>query len=130
MRKPTIAVIDDNQDTREMIKTFLEPSYEVHSYRDALEAFEKMKVIPPQAVVTDILLADHDGMELLRWMRADPLLRRVPAVALSGLAYKKEMQNVGFNHYLLKPVDLDDLLQALSDCLGTSANPDAFKIAS
>jgi DNA-binding response OmpR family regulator len=101
-----------------MLAAFLNTWYEVRLYGNASEAFEQMKKNPPQAALTDILLADNDGMELLRWMRADPLLKRVPLVAMSGLPYSETMRQVGFDHYLVKPMDMGRLLDVLRACLG------------
>ena len=117
MNKPAIAVIDDQSDTRTMLEAFLKSWYEVRPYGSAQEAFDRMKKDPPQAAVTDILLTDNDGMELLRWMRADPVLKKVPLVAMSGLPYPETIRNLGFDQYLLKPVDMDRLVAVLHACL-------------
>jgi DNA-binding response OmpR family regulator len=117
VNKPTIAVIDDHSDTRTMLEDFLKNLYDVSPYGNAREAFEGMKKNPPQAALTDILLTDNDGMELLRWMRADPVLKRVPLVAMSGLPFTETIKKVGFDQYLLKPVDMDRLLAVLHACL-------------
>jgi DNA-binding response OmpR family regulator len=117
VNKPAVALIDDHLETRTMLRTFLQEWYDVKTFDNAQAAFDHMKKAPPQAVLTDILLTDYDGMELLRWMKADPLLKRVPLVAMSGLPYTETMKKVGFDQYLLKPVDLTRLQAVLRACL-------------
>ena len=86
----------------------------VYSSREALEA---MPVHKPDVALLDIGLPEMDGYELARRIRARPDLGGIRLVALSGYGQaedKKRARLAGFDDYLVKPVDLPALQQALA----------------
>lgn len=70
---------------------------------------------PPALVLLDLKLPKIDGLEVLRQLRADANLRRLPVVILTS---SKEEQDVimgydlGVNSYVRKPVDFEQFLEA------------------
>lgn len=90
--------------------------FSVHTYAD--RAAEDL----PQLVLLDIRLPKLDGMEVLRRIRADERTQNLPVVILTG---SKEEQHVsesyeyGANVFMHKPVDFDQLREAVSQ-LGIS----------
>jgi CheY-like chemotaxis protein len=122
LEKVRVLVVDDDDDSREMIRIVLEAQGAtatcVSGAREALAAFERDV---PNIVLSDISMPGEDGHDFLRRVRALPRGRggRVPAVALSGLTSseaRKASRAAGFHYHLDKPVDpakLVDILESL-----------------
>jgi CheY-like chemotaxis protein len=77
----------------------------------------------PDVVLSDIGMADEDGYELIRRVRALPAERGglTPAVALTGYATRKDREramSAGYQLHLAKPVEPDELVAAVAR-LGT-----------
>jgi CheY-like chemotaxis protein len=105
MRK--IAVVDDNADNRLIIRTILEDQYEILEFASGLEAIEGFKSNKPDVVILDISLPEMDGTEILRRIRDDSELRRLPVIALTAHAMVGDREKylaVGFNDYVAKPI--------------------------
>ena len=68
--------------------------------------------LKPAVIVMDLGLPEIDGCEVARRMRAMPELEGVRLVALTGYGRDEDRQrtrDAGFDHHLVKPVDLDEL---------------------
>ena len=71
----------------------------------------------PAVVLLDLKLPGLDGMEVLRQLKADPVLKTVPVVMLTSSREEQDLlhsYNLGANAYVVKPVDFADFVQALS----------------
>ena len=67
----------------------------------------------PDLVLLDLKLPRFSGFEVLQWLRAQPGLRRLPVVVLTGSREPSDVNrafDLGANSYLLKPVGFDGLL--------------------
>ena len=74
----------------------------------------------PHAILLDIQLPDIDGYAVLAELRADPLTRAIPVIALTAAAMPHDMrraEGAGFARYLTKPVHLETLLETLRTVL-------------
>ena len=70
----------------------------------------------PDAILLDIRLPDMDGVEALRRLRQDERTASIPVVALTAQAMKGDrdrFSQAGFDGYLSKPVDIDELLASV-----------------
>jgi CheY-like chemotaxis protein len=117
----TVAVVEDNADNRLLVSAILGDLYRVVEYAGGPEALEGMRRQPPDLVLLDVSLPGMDGTELLRHLRADPVLRGLPVIALTAHAMAGDRERylaLGFDHYLSKPiVDENDLLGAIARLL-------------
>ena len=85
---------------------------------EALKALEAPGAEPFDAVLTDLWMPGMDGEALLRAIRANPMLSRLPVVALTAdVEYRSKYAEVGFDGILLKPVTLATLSKSLSEIL-------------
>jgi CheY-like chemotaxis protein len=78
----------------------------------------------PQVALLDISLPGMDGYELARRLRSQPSLGQAVLVALTGWGLaedRRRSKEAGFDHHLVKPVDLSELqdLLALAQPQGT-----------
>jgi CheY-like chemotaxis protein len=71
----------------------------------------------PGVMLLDLKLPRRSGFEVLEWMRARPLLPRLPVVVLTSSKQSQDVNRayeMGANSYLVKPVEFDDLQEMLS----------------
>jgi two-component system, sensor histidine kinase len=108
-----ILVVDDNADAAEGLSDFLRAlGHSVRTARDGASAIEEASRLRPEIVILDIGLPDMDGHEVARRLRAQASLRPSVLVALTGYGQESDRQlsrEAGFDHHLVKPVDLRKL---------------------
>jgi two-component system, response regulator len=72
---------------------------------------------PPKVVLLDLKLPKVSGLEVLRIVKEDVRTRNIPIVVVSSSREEpdvKEAYNLGVNSYVVKPVDFDDFVKAVS----------------
>lgn len=115
-RRLSIVVVDDNVDAAEMIQFFLTSSgHYVRVAHTARQALELVKATVPDACILDIGLPDVTGNELAVAIRRLTLQTPI-LIALTGYGTardQKEALSSGFDHYFVKPADLDALVEVL-----------------
>jgi CheY-like chemotaxis protein len=116
-RRFSVLVVDDDRVAAESLTAFLQVyGYDVRSAYDAEQAMTIFRHWHADAAVLDVVMDGMDGIELaqrLRLMTTRPLL----LVALTGIGTEDEiapLQVSEFNHFLLKPVNPDELLRILA----------------
>ena len=119
-----VLVVEDNIDAALTLADLLALwGYEVQVVHDGLAALEAAPSYRPQAVLLDIGLPKMDGYGVARWLRAQPDLAGVLIVAVTGYGQDRDRQlsrEAGFDHHLVKPVDLAALRRLLE---GMSPEP-------
>ncbi len=113
-----VLLVDDDDDARELFAMVLtEAGAEVRAAADAKEAMRAAIQWPPGVVVSDLVMPGTDGFSLLRELRSMHHLRRMPAIAVSGMASAPDRENalaVGFQEHLEKPLTPEALVKAVS----------------
>jgi len=116
LAQPTrrVLVVDDHMPSAEMVAEILGlEGYEVRIAHTASEAMQEAQRFTPRVVILDIGLPDEDGFEVARKMKERNELQSTRLIALSGYGqsqYPRRAREAGFERYLVKPVDLDELL--------------------
>jgi DNA-binding response OmpR family regulator len=116
LAQPTrrVLVVDDHMPSAEMVAEILGlEGYEVRIAHTASEAMQEAQRFAPRVVILDIGLPDEDGFEVARKMKERNELQSTRLIALSGYGqsqYPRRAREAGFERYLVKPVDLDELL--------------------
>jgi signal transduction histidine kinase/DNA-binding response OmpR family regulator/serine phosphatase RsbU (regulator of sigma subunit) len=108
-----ILVVDDNDDMRRYVERLLLPEYDVVPAASGAEAMAAIRELAPDVVVSDVMMPDVDGHELLRWIRTQPGLEELPVVLLSARAGSEaavEGLDLGADDYLVKPFAAGELL--------------------
>ena len=113
----TILVVDDSEDTTEMVRHLLEISgatvSAATSGREALQLARKKQF---DVVLSDISMPEMDGFEFLSKLRKIPGKQDLPAVALTGFGRPEDVQRAcdeGFYAHLTKPFDIQTLASIL-----------------
>jgi CheY-like chemotaxis protein len=113
---PRVMVVDDHPASAEMLAEVLAlEGYAVAVAHSGEEAISTAREFKPSIALLDIGLPDMTGFVLAAIFRAAPDLRDVRLVALSGYEHSLSAQGSGsaFEHYLVKPVEIDQLLALL-----------------
>ena len=112
-----ILVVEDEVDSRDLLRRILERAgASAITASSATEALGVIAKEQPDILVCDIGMPDVDGYELMRRIREDEGLGRLPALALTALARPEDRRRAfqaGFDLYISKPFEPDDLLAAV-----------------
>jgi CheY-like chemotaxis protein len=113
-----LLVVDDNVDAAATLAMLLEAcGYAVMVEHESPRALEIALRERPDAALLDIGLPEMDGNELARRLRADPRTRGMLLVAVTGYGQEQDRRlalEAGFDHHMVKPVELDKLAAILS----------------
>ena len=119
-RSRRVLVVDDNADARKALMLLLEQEgHDVRTAGDGAAALEEAKRFTPEVVLLDIGLPGLDGYAVARQLRATPQSVDVLLVAITGYGQpedRAQSRAAGFDHHLLKPVELVKLLELVASC--------------
>jgi two-component system sensor histidine kinase/response regulator len=122
-------IVDDNGTNRfilnEMLNNWGLRPVLASSGEEALGVLRKSHAAndPVQLVITDMMMPEMDGLELIRQIRSDPGCGAPRAIMLSSAgqaAEIAELQSLGITRSLAKPAKQSDLLDAIGETIGTS----------
>jgi CheY-like chemotaxis protein len=109
-----VLVIDDDEAMWDLLRRTLTKEGYRPSFAGSAEAGLKVALEElPDVVILDVVLPDADGWEALRQIRANPMLQACPVVMLTIVDDRRTAQALGADAYLLKPVNRDQLVEAL-----------------
>jgi DNA-binding NtrC family response regulator len=120
MGEPTrILIVDDNESIRKTMATILEDQgYTVDTAETGKEAIEKSNVKFYNLALIDIRLPDMEGTKLLTTMKdTTPKMVKIIVTGYPALQNAIEAVNKGADGYVLKPVNIDNLLKTISEHL-------------
>lgn len=114
-----ILVVDDDADTRDLLKRLLEDcGARVAVASDMNQALEAIRVAKPQLLISDIGMPNQNGYELIRRVRQSGYdAATLPAIALTAFVRNEDRQRAllaGFQLHLEKPVDPGELVAGIS----------------
>ena len=120
-RKLNLLVVDDNQEVGESLAMLLETfGRNVVVVRNWQMAVEQVKQCVPDAVYLDIEMPGISGIEIGRRLRNNPETANAVLVAVTGHSlpmYMDDALTVGFRHFLVKPVRMEDLATTVQSVL-------------
>lgn len=110
--KMTILLVDDSKSSLFSAKRALERDYNIVTAIDGIEALEKMELMKPALVVTDIEMPRLDGFGLVQRMKSNIVLTEIPIIMVTGNLAKNVQigQDKGVQGFLNKPYKQEDLL--------------------
>jgi signal transduction histidine kinase/DNA-binding response OmpR family regulator len=111
-RPAHILLADDNADMREYMTRLLAHRWTVRAVADGAQALAAIRQRRPDLVLTDVMMPNIGGFELLRALRADPQTADIPVIMLSARAGEEsriEGLQAGADDYLTKPFSAKEL---------------------
>lgn len=119
MEAKKIVLIEDNTPIKKLFKTVLsKEGFEVHDFSNAKDALEWLKGNEPDLIISDILLPDISGTELLDEIKKVVDLNTHKAIAVTGFASeadKKMYLKEGFIDYITKPVNTKEFVKKVKE---------------
>ncbi|MFZ0965816.1 MAG: response regulator [Candidatus Bathyarchaeia archaeon] len=114
-----ILVVDDDESVRKVLVTILEEEgYAVDTAKNGREAIKKSKVKFYNLALIDIRLTDMEGTKLLTKVKDTmPKMRKIIITGYPSLQNAIEAVNRGADAYVLKPFDMDKVLETIKDQL-------------
>ena len=119
-----ILIVEDSATMRSLLAMALEELDLPVKITEAASGFDALRFLPREdfdLVVTDINMPDINGLELLSFVRKNPLYADVPVVIVTterGDEDRKRGMALGANAYLVKPFDPEELSRTVQELLG------------
>jgi len=122
MKVFTILIVDDSTSMRSLLVSTLETlgSLKIVQANNGFEALRMLPREPIDLVLTDINMPDINGLELLSFIRNNPIYKGLPVIVISTEGSRKDIEKglaLGANEYLVKPFNPDQLLKAVKGFL-------------
>ena len=113
--RPPILVIDDDQDSRELLQRTLEADgHSVVTAADGEEGLELARRLHPILITLDVMMPGLDGWAVLKELKSDPDLHRIPVMMVTIESQQDLGYSLGAVEHLTKPVNRGQLLQLVS----------------
>ncbi|WP_170117566.1 hybrid sensor histidine kinase/response regulator transcription factor [Chitinophaga ginsengisoli] len=119
-KKKTILIVEDNEDLRFYLKDNLKGQYHIEEATNGKEGWEKIKLLNPDLVVSDIMMPLMDGVELAKKIKAETLTAHIPVVLLTAMgSEEKQLEGLkaGVNDYITKPFTFEILASRINNLL-------------
>ena len=121
-RSLSVLLADDDKVQTLMLSSLLRTKgYRVDAAYDATQTFTSAIRTHPDVIVLDIQMPGGTGMVVLERLKASTKTSQIPVIVLSGSTDPQAgaaVKELGADEYLAKPVDVDQLLEALARVLG------------
>jgi DNA-binding response OmpR family regulator len=117
-----VMLIDDDRTTVSLLSTLLElDGFEVVDVPRGSMVMDKARNEKPDIFMVDFHLADMEGTDVIKNLRADPLFAHTPIVMSSGLNVEMEAQQAGANMFLTKPFEPSKLASIFNNLLAAKS---------
>ncbi len=108
---PSVLLVEDDPDLAELLEElFLRVGWTVHSERNGSDALRALKASRPDVIVTDCMMPQMGGRELVDRLRRNPELADIPIILMSGADSLREGLEPTGQINLRKPFDPDRLV--------------------
>jgi len=118
----TVLIIEDEEDAAELFAEMMRVSgFRVIKTSSGAPALSLLTSESPDVVILDIMMPEISGLDILRQMRRDPNLARIPVIVVSAKSMPADIKNgleAGASSYLTKPVGFLELKGAVNGVLG------------
>jgi len=118
-----VLVVDDQNSVRQMTRMTLEEIgfKHIHEAEHGKQAMEIASLQPLDLIISDYNMPEMDGLGLLRAVRGNPVVRKVPFILLTGRGDKElvvKAAQAGVNNYLIKPFTAATLREKIEQVMG------------
>ena len=123
--KPRLLLVEDNSANLRLLRDWLESEdFAVSTAETLAAACESVERQAPDAILLDIRVGAENGLDLVRWIRGEAKLCRIPVIAVTAHALRAEQEHIlaqGCNAIVSKPVDFRQLRRQLDLWLSLAA---------
>lgn len=118
--EPILLLVEDNKDVVEYLISILNDKYSVVIASNGKEGLKKAKKIIPDVIITDIMMPQMDGYELIEKIKSDIVTDHIPVIVLTARGdfdSKLIGLEIGADHYLTKPFSEEELILKVKNLL-------------
>ena len=127
--QPTVLVIDDDPDAREILRRSLdEAGYNVVCAANGEQGLTLAGELLPDAITLDVMMPEMDGWAVLRQLKEMPVVAEIPVILLSIVDDRPTGHSLGAADYLTKPIDRKRLLSVLEAHLSDQEAPNILVV--
>jgi CheY-like chemotaxis protein len=123
----TVLIIEDEEDAAELFAEMMRVSgFHVLKTSSSAPAIAMMTANKPDVIILDIMMPEVSGLDILRQMRTNPELSRIPVVVVSAKSMPTDIKNgmeAGASTYISKPVGFLELKEAVERAVSTPTRP-------
>ncbi|HEV7923194.1 MAG TPA: response regulator [Thermoanaerobaculia bacterium] len=121
--RPVILVVDDDGPILLLMRNLLrEFGFDAVVASSGAAALDSARAQPPQLALLDLHMPGMSGPEVVQALRAEPGLEQLPILILSGEPLAPaELQAIGANGSVLKPFDVNELVEQIRSAIGATA---------
>ena len=115
-----LLIVEDNTDLRSFLKSILQNDYEIIEAANGREGLERAQACQPDFILTDVMMPEMDGLEMVHHIKADSNISHIPIVILSAKASlddRIEGLKAGVNDYITKPFSATYLKQRMQNII-------------
>jgi len=119
---PSVLIVEDDRDTREMLERFLElEGYRVRTAENGQRALEELERDAQACVILlDLMMPVMNGWQFREAQVRNPKAAKIPVVVVSAAGARDQIPRIEADGWISKPVDFDRLLQTIGPlCHGT-----------
>ncbi|MDX1993819.1 MAG: response regulator [bacterium] len=113
-----VLIVDDDAKVANAIGAVLqEAGFRTHLVRNVAEAIALVESARPSAIVTELILPDMNGLELVRYIRTREVTQEIPLIVISSVTGGYQMGKAieaGVDIFLTKPLGVDELMRSFS----------------
>lgn len=120
--KKKVLIVEDNDKLRTTIATLLEDHFDISEAADGREGVDKARLNSPDLILSDIMMPETNGYELVDELKGNKATSHIPIVLLTALSEDEkriEGYNFGADDYIVKPFKFDVLLSRINNLLKT-----------
>src|SRR3981189_3269593 len=120
-------MVDDDRETREMLKMALElEGYEVTQAANGLRLISTLHVDRPDLILLDVMMSWIDGFELCRAVKKNEEFNGIPVIFISAKKTATDIRTglaAAAADYCSKPIDMERLLARIAALIGPASAP-------
>ncbi|WP_185154190.1 two-component regulator propeller domain-containing protein [Fulvivirga sp. M361] len=123
--KQCVLIVEDNKDVLTYLGKHLRQRYRVVCAADGKEGLSKAHHYLPDLIISDVMMPEMDGLEMLSAIKRDPDLSFIPVILLTArtaTVYELEGVGIGAHDYITKPFNIRILLAKVASILATREN--------
>lgn len=119
-KEETILIVDDNKDIRSYLKQILSKNYNVLTAENGREGVRKAIKNQPDVIISDLMMPELNGHEMLKEIRENELSSHIPVIMLTAKGddtTRLESLKLEADEFLVKPFDKEEVLQRLKNLI-------------
>ncbi len=113
MSRAKILLIDDNDDTLDLLELFLYKQYDIIIAQNGFDGLDKAESDKPDCIITDIIMPVMDGIKFFNSLKKNEAIAHIPVIGVTSFVKKmniKSLINIGFSDVLSKPLEPEAVL--------------------